>query len=85
MTELKNSDNIFHDAPIAQRIRAPVFGTGCRGFESLWAHHFSGHCKPLFPKKHTKKRAADFRNDSNSSQPFSLLPNRKGRAGNKNG
>ena len=24
-------------APIAQRIRALVFGTRCRGFESLWA------------------------------------------------
>ena len=26
-------------APVAQWIRAPVFGTGCRGFESLRAHH----------------------------------------------
>lgn len=26
-------------APVAQLDRAPVFGTGCRGFESLLAHH----------------------------------------------
>ena len=32
-------------APVAQWIRAPVFGSGCRGFESLRAHKkFDGYC-----------------------------------------
>ena len=31
----QGDDSILPPAPIAQRTRAPVFGTGGRGFESL--------------------------------------------------
>jgi hypothetical protein len=31
-------------APIAQLDRAPVYGTGGRGFESLWAHANRNTC-----------------------------------------
>ena len=32
-------DNRQQSAPIAQLDRVPGFEPGCRGFESLWAHH----------------------------------------------
>ena len=38
LTALPNNFMLASFAPVAQRNRAPVFGTGCRGFESLQAY-----------------------------------------------
>jgi hypothetical protein len=42
-------DNRQESAPIAQLDRVPGFEPGCRGFESLWAHHFKVQEKPIQP------------------------------------
>ena len=41
-TKDSRKKQLISHAPVAQRNRAPVFGTGGRGFESLRACHFLG-------------------------------------------
>lgn len=48
LIQLKSYNSIIVYAPIAQMDRAPVFGTGCYGFESYWEHQNTRSGNPGF-------------------------------------
>ena len=56
---------IKYNAPVAQLDRAPVFGTGCRGFDSLLAHQAT--CEKCGPKRRlcgTQSRSTGLRDEN---------------------